>query len=83
MANVTVFTGPGCGGCIAVKAQLKRRGVEFEELAAADYGDLLRDVSERTGVSLMGLPVVLAGDEDVISGYSFDDVEWMVRHAVA
>jgi glutaredoxin len=81
--TITVFTGPGCGGCVAAKSALKRRGIEFEEVPAIDYADVLRDITERTGVNLLQLPVILAGDEDVISGFASEDIEWMVRNVVA
>jgi glutaredoxin len=81
--TVTIFTGPGCGGCIAAKTQLRKRGVAFEEVPAAEYADVLRSVTERTGMNLMSLPVILAGDEDVISGYASEDIEWMLRNVVA
>lgn len=74
--SITVFTGPGCGGCVTAKAHLRKRGIAFEEVAAAEYADILR------GLGLIGLPVILAGDEDVISGYASEDIEWMLRHAV-
>lgn len=74
---VTVFTGPGCGKCVVAKAQLRKRGVEFEEVPAEGYVDLLRSLG------LMNLPVVLAGDEDVISGYSEGEMDWMLRNAIA
>lgn len=75
--TVTVFTGPGCGGCIAAKAQLKKRNVPFEEVPAAEYADVL------TSLNLTSLPVILAGDEDVISGFAVEEIDWMIRNVVA
>lgn len=70
--GVTVFTTAACGGCVATKSHLKRRGVEFEEIRIdqnPEWADRLRTAGYLTA------PVVLVGDEDVWGGFSSDSLE--------
>ena len=69
--SVTLFTKPGCGGCVATKRALKKRGLEFEERditqdsAAYDY------VTKKLGLTSM--PVVET-DTEAWSGVNLEKI---------
>lgn len=69
---ITIFTGPGCGGCITTKAHFRKRGVPFDEIRLDQNPDWAERLKEH---GFSSVPVVLVGDEDVWSGYSSDAVE--------
>jgi glutaredoxin len=70
--DVTVFSKAGCGGCVATKANLKKRGIEYHEVRVDQNAEALA-AFQRAGFS--GVPVVMAfrNDEDevpdVITGF--------------
>lgn len=67
MSNVTVYTTDPCSFCTRVKALLKSRGVEFDEVNLAKDPAGRVELAKRTG--MMSFPQVLVGDR-VIGGYS-------------
>lgn len=64
--KVTVYTVPGCPFCESVKALLKERGIEFDEIEAPPQSDQWFDLVRKTGSG--ALPQVLVGNE-AIGGY--------------
>jgi glutaredoxin 3 len=67
MSKVTVYTTDPCSFCVRVKALLKSRGVEFDEVNLAKDPAGRVELARRTG--MMSFPQVLVGDR-VIGGYS-------------
>jgi glutaredoxin 3 len=67
MSKVTVYTTDPCSFCVRVKALLKSRGVEFDEVNLAKDPSGRVELARRTG--MMSFPQVLVGDR-VIGGYS-------------
>jgi glutaredoxin 3 len=67
MSKVTVYTTDPCSFCVRVKALLKSRGVEFDEVNLSKDPAGRVELAKRTG--MMSFPQVLVG-ERVIGGYS-------------
>jgi glutaredoxin 3 len=67
MSKVTVYTTDPCSFCARVKALLKSRDVEFDEVNLAKDPAGRVELARRTG--MMSFPQVLVG-ERVIGGYS-------------
>ena len=67
MSKVTVDTTDPCSFCVRVKALLKSRGVEFDEINLAKDPAGRVELARRTG--MMSFPQVLVGDR-LIGGYS-------------
>jgi glutaredoxin 3 len=67
MSKVTVYTTDPCSFCVRVKALLKSRAVEFDEINLAKDPAGRVELARRTG--MMSFPQVLVG-ERLIGGYS-------------
>jgi glutaredoxin 3 len=67
MSKVTVYTTDPCSFCLRVKALLKSRNVEFDEVNLAKDPAGRIELARRTG--MMSFPQVLVGDR-VVGGYS-------------
>jgi glutaredoxin 3 len=67
MSKVTVYTTDPCSFCVRVKALLKSRGVEFDEVNLSKDPAGRVELARRTG--MMSFPQVLVG-ERVVGGYS-------------
>ena len=67
MSKVTVYTTDPCSFCVRVKALLKSRDVEFDEVNLSKDPAGRVELARRTG--MMSFPQVLVG-ERVIGGYS-------------
>jgi glutaredoxin 3 len=67
MSKVTVYTTDPCSFCARVKALLKSRDVEFDEVNLAKDPAGRVELAKRTG--MMSFPQVLVG-ERVVGGYS-------------
>ncbi len=67
MSKVTVYTTDPCSFCVRVKALLKSRDVEFDEVNLAKDPAGRVELAKRTG--MMSFPQVLVG-ERVVGGYS-------------
>jgi glutaredoxin 3 len=67
MSKVTVYTTDPCSFCVRVKALLKSRDVEFDEINLSKDPAGRVELARRTG--MMSFPQVLVGDR-VIGGYS-------------
>lgn len=67
MSKVTVYTTDPCSFCLRVKALLKSRNVEFDEINLAKDPTGRVELARRTG--MMSFPQVLVG-ERVLGGYS-------------
>lgn len=60
MSDVTLYTVPSCGSCVASKSALKREGIEFKEVDLSLDTDALDYVR---GLGYNSAPVVVAGDQ--------------------
>jgi glutaredoxin 3 len=67
MSKVTVYTTDPCSFCVRVKALLKSRDVEFDEVNLSKDPAGRVELARRTG--MMSFPQVLVG-ERVVGGYS-------------
>jgi glutaredoxin 3 len=67
MSKVTVYTTDPCSFCVRVKALLKSRDVEFDEVNLSKDPAGRVELAQRTG--MMSFPQVLVG-ERVVGGYS-------------
>jgi glutaredoxin 3 len=67
MSKVTVYTTDPCSFCARVKALLKSRAIEFDEVNLSKDPTGRVELAKRTG--MMSFPQVLVG-ERVLGGYS-------------
>ena len=67
MSKVTVYTTDPCSFCVRVKALLKSRDAEFDEVNLSKDPAGRVELARRTG--MMSFPQVLVG-ERVVGGYS-------------
>ena len=70
-----VYTQPNCGPCTAVKAKLRKLGVEFEErnVQEGNYADEVR------ALGYQGTPVVVLPDGTSHHGYRPHELEYIVE----
>lgn len=66
--NVILFTKPSCGGCIASKRHLDRRGIGYETRSAIEHQEYLRSLG------YMQAPVIVTED-DHWSGYQPNKID--------
>ena len=63
--SIKVYSaGPSCQQCTAVKRWMTKRGIQFEEVPASDYVDMLQELGYSQA------PVVIV--DDTIHFYGFD-----------
>ena len=67
MADIRLFTKPGCSYCADAKEWLRHHGCPFEELEITQNVQLLREWRELSGG--VGVPV-LAHGKDLVIGFS-------------
>ena len=67
MRNITVYTTEPCGFCVQVKALLRKRGVEFQEINLARDPAGRGELARRTG--MMTFPQVVI-EERLIGGFT-------------
>lgn len=70
MPVVTVYTQPGCTPCVAAKARLKTRGIEFTERNIRTDADALAELRALGYQSTPVVHAVLDGHEPVHFGAS-------------
>lgn len=71
---VTVYTGPGCGRCIATKTDLRKRGIAFREININENPSAIKTL---TDMGFNSIPVVLVASstyEDAWAGYRDDKI---------
>lgn len=64
MADVVLYTKPGCPYCIAAKALLAKKGVEFTEIVASNDPEKKQEMIQRSG-GRMTFPQIFIGDQHV------------------
>lgn len=64
MADVVLYTKPGCPYCIAAKALLAKKGVDFTEIVASNDPEKKQEMIQRSG-GRMTFPQIFIGDQHV------------------
>lgn len=60
---VKIYTRTTCAPCRVVKAWLKNKGIQYEEMNVDDNPELMTEIVEKTG--LMMVPVTFVGEKFV------------------
>lgn len=70
MSNVTLYTQPGCGPCVGVKSQLKKKGIPFTELNVQEdpeaYAALKADAPNKGTPALKHGPTFIRDMTDIL-----------------
>jgi glutaredoxin 3 len=64
MADVVIYTKPGCPYCYSAKALLEKKGVEFTEIVASNDPAKKAEMVERSG-GRMTFPQVFIDDKHI------------------
>lgn len=64
MAEVVIYTKPGCPYCTAALALLKRKGAEFTEIVASNDPDKKAEMVARAG-GKSTFPQIFVGDKHI------------------
>ncbi len=62
MAEVVLYTKPGCPYCTAAKALLDKKGVDFTEIVASNDPEKKQEMIQKSG-GRMTFPQVFVGDK--------------------
>jgi glutaredoxin 3 len=63
MAQVTIYTRPGCGYCARALSVLEKKGVDFTEIHAGTDPEKRKEMVERSGASTF--PQIFIGDRHI------------------
>ena len=61
---IKIYTAPNCPNCVKVKALLRERNKDFEEVNIAGKIDVIRMLKEKTGIA--GVPVTEVNDQLIV-----------------
>lgn len=64
MADVVIYTKPGCPYCSAAKALLDKKGVEFTEIVASNDPEKKQEMIQKSG-GRMTFPQVFVGEKHI------------------
>lgn len=64
MADVVIYTKPGCPYCIAAKGLLAKKSIEFTEIVASNDPEKKQEMIQRSG-GRMTYPQVFIGDRHI------------------
>lgn len=64
MADVVIYTKPGCPYCTAAKALLDKKGVDFTEIVASNDPEKKQEMIQRSG-GRMTFPQVFVGEKHI------------------
>ncbi len=64
MADIVIYTKPGCPYCIAAKALLDRKGAEFTEIVASNDPQKKQEMIQRSG-GRMTFPQIFIDEKHV------------------
>lgn len=64
MADVVIYTKPGCPYCTAAKALLDKKGVDFTEIVASNDLEKKQEMIQRSG-GRMTFPQVFVGEKHI------------------
>jgi glutaredoxin 3 len=63
MAQVTIYTRPGCGYCARALSTLEKKGADFTEIHAGTDPEKRKEMVERSGGSTF--PQIFIGDKHI------------------
>lgn len=69
--KVIVYSTPTCPYCKQIKAYLKEKGIEYDDIDVAANPDKAQEMIDKSGQ--MGVPVVMIGEE-VIVGFDKEKI---------
>jgi len=72
MADVKVYSTPTCPWCMKLKAWLKEKSIEFENIDVSEDQDAAQKMIEKSGQ--MGVPQTEIGDKMIV-GFNTDAIE--------
>ncbi len=64
MADVLIYTKPGCPYCTAAKALLTKKGVDFTEIVASNDPEKKQEMIQKSG-GRMTFPQVFVGEKHI------------------
>ena len=64
MADVLIYTKPGCPYCTAAKALLDKKGVDFTEIVASNDPEKKQEMIQKSG-GRMTFPQVFVGEKHI------------------
>ena len=64
MADIVIYTKPGCPYCVAAKALLERKGVEFTEIVASNDPEKKQEMIRRSN-GRMTFPQIFIGEKHI------------------
>jgi glutaredoxin 3 len=64
LADVVIYTKPGCPYCIAAKGLLAKKSIEFTEIVASNDPEKKQEMIQRSG-GRMTYPQVFIGDRHI------------------
>ncbi|MBJ7447175.1 MAG: glutaredoxin 3 [Brevundimonas sp.] len=64
MADVVIYTKPGCPYCTAAKALLDKKGVDFTEIVASNDPEKKQEMIQKSG-GRMTFPQVFVGEKHI------------------
>jgi glutaredoxin 3 len=64
LADVVIYTKPGCPYCTAAKALLDKKGVDFTEIVASNDPEKKQEMIQRSG-GRMTFPQVFVGEKHI------------------
>jgi len=64
LADVVIYTKPGCPYCTAAKALFAKKGVDFTEIVASNDPEKKQEMIQRSG-GRMTFPQVFIGDKHI------------------
>lgn len=64
MADVIIYTKPGCPYCSAAKALLSKKGVDFTEIVASNDPEKKQEMIQKSG-GRMTFPQVFVGEKHI------------------
>ena len=76
MANITVYSTPGCPYCIRLKSYLEQKGMPFTAIDVSQNKDGLDKMVDLSGQ--MGVPVIDV-DGKVVVGFDKDKIDALLQ----
>jgi glutaredoxin 3 len=64
LADIVIYTKPGCPYCISAKALLDGKGVDYTEIVASNDPDRKQEMIQRSG-GRMTFPQIFIGDRHI------------------
>ncbi|MBT3298331.1 glutaredoxin family protein [archaeon] len=75
--KIKTYTNPACPWCIELKAWLKKKKIEYEDLDITEEDEFREELVDKTGQ--LAVPVVLIGDNFVV-GFNPKKIEELIKN---